>query len=219
MKKQRQSIINSNLHPHEIMRVLGKRCSLLLICGMLFCGIGTGCGAAQESKINREENAKEEMQDMENAGSGITGMIVVGSREEQEAADQTVQELFKALEAGDEKAIRELFSPYARENAADLDEKIRELIAYYPGANGGYTGNSVSTESKRGKQYLHVLDITLTVTNDGQEYQINICLQMKNDFEPSKKGVHSIEIIREEEKSENFKWKEKEDAPGVYVAE
>lgn len=219
MKRQRQLTINGSRHLHGIMRVLGKRCGLLLICGMLSCGIGTGCSAAQESKVNGKEKAEEEMQDMENAGSGITGMIVVGSREEQEAADRTAQELFKALEAGDEVAIRELFSPYARENAADLDGKIRELIAYYPGANGGYTGNSVSTESKRGNQFLHVLDITLTVTNDGQEYQIDICLQMRNDFEPSKEGVHLIEIIREEEKPEGFKWKEKEDAPGVYVAE
>ena len=153
-------------------------------------------------------------------GYQYTAEEVYGAlREEQEAADRTAQELFKALEAGDEVAIRELFSPYARENAADLDGKIRELIAYYPGANGGYTGNSVSTESKRGNQFLHVLDITLTVTNDGQEYQIDICLQMRNDFEPSKEGVHLIEIIREEEKPEGFKWKEKEDAPGVYVAE
>lgn len=207
----------------EGMWVCGKRFCLLLLCGMIFCGSVTGCGVARGKTSHAEETPneteKEEIQDMENAKSGISGSIVVSSREEQEAADQIVHKLFDALEAGDETAIRNLFSPYALENAANLEGKIRELIAYYPGANGGYQGNAISREKKRGVKYMHVLDIILTVTNKGQEYQIDICLQMRNDFDLSMEGVHLIEIIREEEKGADFIWKDKEDAPGVYVGE
>ena len=208
---------------HEGIPVMGKRFWLLLLCGMIFCGSVTGCGVARGKTSHAEETPneteKEESQDMENAKSGISGSIVVSSREEQEAADKTVHKLFDALEAGDEAAIRNLFSPYALENADDLEGKIQELIAYYPGADGGYTGASITTEDNDYGKKQHVLDIILTVTNKGQEYQIDICLQMRNDFEPSMEGVHLIEIIREEEKGADFIWKEKEDAPGVYVGE
>lgn len=207
----------------EGMSVCGKRFCLLLLCGMLFCGAGIGCGAARGKTADTEETVKEskkeEMQDMAGTTSGISGRIAVSNREEQEAADQTVHKLFDALEAGDSTAIRNLFSPYALVNAVDLEGKIQELIAYYPGADGGYTGASITTEDNDYGKKQHVLDIILTVTNKGQEYQIDICLQMRNDFDTSMEGVHLIEIIREEEKGADFIWKEKEDAPGVYVGE
>lgn len=156
---------------------------------------------------------------MGSTNSGITGTIVVTTREEKEAADQVVQKLFNALEAEDEKAIRGLFSPFALENATDLDGKVRELIAYYPGADGGYDGVAISKESWDKGKYMHVLEIILTVTNEGQEYDLVICLQMENEFEPSKEGVHLIEIMKQEDEPAGFKWKTKDAAPGVYVAE
>lgn len=235
MKEQRRFTISGRKAAHrrnsvygkkaarEGIPVRGKRFWLLLLCGMLLCGSGTGCGADRGKTPHAEETVneteKEEIQDMGDAKSGVSGSIVVSSREEQEAADQTVHKLFDALEAGDEAAIRNLFSPYALENAVDLEGKIQELIAYYPGADGGYTGASITTEDNDYGKKQHVLDIILTVTDKGQEYQIDICLQMRNDFDPSMEGVHLIEIIREEEKTADFIWKEKEDAPGVYVGE
>ena len=234
MKRRRQLIIRGNQQLPDSIHACGKRFSLLLLCGMLICSAGTGCGAAHGKTVDSEETVKEEAvkeetvkeetekketQDMGSAGSGISGTIVVGSREEQEAADQTVQKLFEALEAGDAAAIRELFSPYAQANAKDLDSKIREMIEYYPGADGGYTGTSGSSESKRGDKFLHILDIELMVTDKGKEYELVICLQMRNDFDPSMEGVHLIEIIKVEDEPADFKWKNEDDAPGVYVAE
>ena len=149
--------------------------------------------------------------------SRIKGTIVVSSPEEQEAADAAVETLFAALEAGDEQAIKEMFSDYALENAPEIDENIEKLISYFPGADGGYDGVGVSTENKDQGKYQHVLDLILTVRNGDDTYKIGICLQMKNEFDPTREGVHLIEVIREEEMQSDFFWKESNDHPGIYV--
>ena len=229
MKRQRQLTTSGSRTAHDTKPVhdrrplCGKRLGLLFLCSMLLCGTATGCAKAQGKTATKGETAQEtgteEKQDMGSTTSEITGTIAASDREEKEAANQVVKKLFDALETGDENAIRGLFSPYALQNVADLDRKIRELIAYYPGADGGYDGVAISKESKESGKYMHVLEIILTVTNEGQEYGIEICLHMRNDFEPSKEGVHLIEAIREVEKPSGFKWKTKDAAPGVYVAE
>ena len=229
MKRPRQLTTSGSRTAHDTKMVHGKillhrkRFGLLLLCGILLCGSATGCAKAQGKTAEKEETAQEtgteEKQEMGSANSGITGTIAISDREENEAAEQVVNKLFDALEAGDEAAIKELFSPYAQENAVDLDGGIRKLIAYYPGADGGYTGSSRSSESNNFGKKQHDLNLTLTVTDKGQKYQIRICLIMRDDYDPSKEGVHLIEAIREEEKPSGFKWKMKDAVPGVYVGE
>ena len=145
MKRIRQLITHGSRQPHNTIPILGKKIGMLLLCSTLICSAGTGCGSAHGQTIDTEETAKEETQEMGVGKSTVTGTIAVSGREEREAAEQTVAKLFEALEAGDEAAIRGMFSPYALENAADLDGKIREMIAYYPGADGGYTGSCITT--------------------------------------------------------------------------
>ena len=190
-----------------------KRFVLMILCGLLLCVTSSGC-----AKVQHKTRA-EEKQVQKNMGSGITGTIAVSNREEKEAADRVVQELFDALEAGDEATIKGLFSTYAQENAVDLDVTTGKLIAYYPGADGGYTGSSRASEANNFGKKQHDLNLTLTVTDKGQEYQIRICLIMKDDYDPSREGIHLIEIIREEEKPSGFKWKMKDAPPGIYVGE
>lgn len=176
---------------------------LLVICVALLLA---GC-----AEIQTNEN--------EYPHSTLSGRIAVSSQEEHDSAEKATQTLFWALENKDAETIRNMFSPYAQEHAVNLDEDIQRLIAYYPGADGGYTGASITTEDNDYGKKQHVLDIILTVTNKGQEYQIDICLQMRNDFEPSMEGVHLIEVIREEEMPSDFFWKESDDPPGIYVWE
>ena len=219
MKKIRQLITHGSRQPHNTIPVLGKKLGMLLLCSMLVCSAGTGCSSAHGKTKDTEETAKEETQDMGVGKSGVTGTIAVSGREEREAAEQVVEKLFRALEAGDEAAIRGLFSPYAIENAADLDGKIREMIDYYPGADGGYTGSCITTNDKDAGKIRQILDIALMVTDEGKDYELVICLQMRNDYEPSMEGVHLIEMIKVEEEPAGFQWKNEDDAPGVYVAE
>ena len=59
----------------------------------------------------------------------------------------------------------------------------------------------------------------MTVKNGDDRYKIGICLQMKNEFDPSREGVHLIEVLTSDEIKRGITWKEKDDVPGVYVLE
>jgi len=167
----------------------------------------TGC--------SREQDIQHQIQDE----CEVQGTVVVSSQEEQAAADRTVRTLFKALEDGDEQAIIGMFSDYGSKEAEDLEGRVRELIRYYPGADGGYEGVGVSTEEKDNGRYLHALDLILTVKNNNATYKLGICLQMKNEFDPSMEGVHLIEVLTEDKIKNGATWKTKDDRPGVYVLE
>lgn len=121
------------------------------------------------------------------------------------------------MENRDEDTIRSLFSPYALENTDDLDEKIKELIDYYPGIDEEYEGVADYAKDADYGKIQQVVDVILITMHDGKECRICICLQMQNDYDPSKEGVHFIEMIREEDHYEGFKWKNKEDSPGIYL--
>lgn len=149
--------------------------------------------------------------------SSLSGRIAASSREEHDAAEKATQTLFWALENKDAETIRDMFSPYAREHAANLDADIQRLIAYYPGADGEYEGAACVFEDNHYGVKEHSMDILLSVNDKGKEYRFNICLYLRNDNDTSKEGVYLIEVIREEEIPSDFFWKEPDDPPGIYV--
>ena len=112
-----------------------------------------------------------------------------------------------------------MFSQYALENAEDLDGKIEELMDFYPGCNGGFDGMYHTHESTDYGVQTKVLNATYTVTNDNQEYYLIFTVQLRNDEEPDKVGLHLIEVITEEVMPEGFKFKNHKSAPGIYVLE
>ena len=114
---------------------------------------------------------------------------------DQEYATELFEEVVEALESEDGEAIKELFSPYAIENSENLDEKIEELIEFYPGCNGGYEMVVPTHESI--EQY------------GSKEYIIY----------PKYHVIYSMQVMTNEAWTEGFKWRNEEDAPGVYVLE
>lgn len=50
-------------------------------------------------------------------------------------------------------------------------------------------------------------------------YELRITSYIENDKEPEKTGLYMIEVMTEEAKPEGFKWRDEEDAPGIYVLE
>ena len=64
-----------------------------------------------------------------------------------------------------------------------------------------------------------VLNATYTVTNDNQKYYLIFTIQLRNDEEPEKIGLHLIEVMTEEAMPEGFKCKNQKSAPGIYVLE
>ena len=141
------------------------------------------------------------------------------SRSDDEQSEATKQSIINALETRDTQGLKAMFSQYALENAEDLDEKIQELIDFYPGCNGGFNGGCSTLEGTDYGVRTKVLNGTYTVTNDNEEYYLIFTIQLRNDEEPDKVGLHLIEVMTEEAMPEGFKCKDEDDAPGVYVLE
>lgn len=141
------------------------------------------------------------------------------ARTEDEAKKITADKLIKALEDKDAASIRELFSPYALENSTDLDEKIQEMIDYYPGMDGEYVCVGSSSRSSDYGTIVHIINPVISAEKDGKEYEINICQYLRNDKDSSMEGVYLIEIIKEEDEWKCFKRMNEDDRPGVYVGE
>lgn len=168
--------------------------------------------------------------------AGITGCLVLGNisgcgiyydrgeylaetnRAEKKQADEIMQSVINALEAKDANELKGLFSVYARENAYDLDGKIEELIDFYPGCEG-YEGDvCIHETTDRGKK-VYVIMPVYTVANGDETYEMSLVAQIENDVESEKVGLYTIQVMIEEAEPDGFKWKDDEDAPGVYVLE
>ena len=145
--------------------------------------------------------------------------LAESNRTDDEQSEATRQSIIDALEAQDAQGLKALFSKYALENAEDLDEKIEELMDFYPGCNGGFDGGCSTLEGTDYGVRTKVLNGTYTVTNDNQEYYLIFTIQIRNDEEPEKVGLHLIEVVTEETMPEGFKFKNQKDAPGIYVLE
>lgn len=142
------------------------------------------------------------------------------NKSDQEHAAELFEAVTDALETEDTEAIKKLFSPYALENSEDLEEKIQALMEFYPGSNGGYkvvVPTHESTQQYGVKKY--VICPKYTITNDDEVYQMRLTVYVQNDEEPDKEGVYMIQVMTEDAWPEDFKWKDEEDAPGVYVLE
>ena len=149
----------------------------------------------------------------------IIGTIAVSSREEKEVADFTIKSIFNALENKDANAIKSLFSDYAKTNSVNLDGKIIELINFYPGAEGGYEGAAASSESNDYGTKTHSLELIIDVENQVPSYRMIVSIYMREDYDPSKIGVHLIEVYYPDQVSKGFKHKNSNSIPGVYVLE
>ena len=90
---------------------------------------------------------------------------------------------------------------------------------FYPGCNGGFDGMYDTHETTNYGVQTKVLNGTYTVLNNNQKYYLNFTIQLRNDEEPEKIGLHLIQVMTPEAKPQGFKWKDEEDAPGVYVLE
>lgn len=147
-------------------------------------------------------------------GDGLAG----SNRTEKEMGDQLMQNILDALEAKDADAIRNLFSDYALEHAENIDERIEELIRFYPGCDE-YAGNvPIHRTAERG-EIIYVLMPEYKVTVGDEVYQMCLTTQIENDIEPDKVGLYSIQVMTEEAKPEGFYWRDEMDEPGVYVLE
>lgn len=137
-------------------------------------------------------------------------------REDDDKSEDMKKSIIDALDKQDAEALKGLFSEYALENAEDLDEKIEELMEFYSGSDEAIEGGMRSSEG--GKYYEDwILNSVYTLKKNGQEYELRIVTIPMDKKEPDKVGLYLIEVMTEEAKPEGFKWRNEEDAPGIYV--
>lgn len=137
-------------------------------------------------------------------------------REDADKSEDMKKSIIDALDKQDAEALKGLFSEYALENAEDLDEKIEELMEFYSGSDEAIEGGMRSSEG--GKYYEDwILNSVYTLKKNGQEYELRIVTIPMDKKEPDKVGLYLIEVMTEEAKPEGFKWRNEDDAPGIYV--
>lgn len=141
------------------------------------------------------------------------------AQEEDELSDAMMQSIVDALETQDAEALKELFSPYALEHAENLDEKIEELIEFFPGYKDGFQGKCISKRRTNHGDVRLILLGTYKGIKDNQDYQVRFVTYPQNDEEPDKIGLYLVEMITEDAEPEGFKWKNENSQPGVYVQE
>lgn len=145
----------------------------------------------------------------------------MGREEEtyQEQSDETMQSIMNALEAQDAEKMKDLFSTYALEHVENIDEKIAELMEFYPGNESGFEGFCSMTGERDYGDITVILRGTYDVTDEGKNYEVRFIVIPQNDEEPEKEGLYLIEVMTEEAKPEGFKWRNEEAEPGIYVLE
>ena len=92
-------------------------------------------------------------------------------------------------------------------------------INFYPGAEGGYEGAAASSESNDYGTKTHSLELIIDVENQVPSYRMIVSIYMQEDYDPSKIGVHLIEVYYPDQVSKGFKHKNSNSIPGVYVLE
>lgn len=147
----------------------------------------------------------------------LTGCEIHPKESDQVQSDKLMKSIIEALEDKDEKALKELFSKYAIENTDNLDEKIEELIEFYPGSDGGYTGNATMHKTAEYGDIIKVISTHYKVKDSSQNYKMTITTYVENDIDSDKIGLYSIEVLIPDADYDGFKWRDEEDAPGIYI--
>lgn len=113
---------------------------------------------------------------------------------DKEYSDAMMQSIIDAFEMQDVNAMKDLFSTYAQEHEEGLDEKIEEIMEFYPGCSGGFEGECETRERSDNDNTVWELTGIYTVYNNDSSYRVRFTAQSRNDREPDKIGLSQIEI-------------------------
>lgn len=114
---------------------------------------------------------------------------------EEKTYNAAVDEFFAAVDAGDKAAIKEMFSEYVQEEVPDLDEKIDELLEFYPGPTDGCGRDGGSVHGRYSNDYgVHTssVDDMFPVLSNGTYYWCRFELMYENDEDEDQIGITSV---------------------------
>ena len=111
------------------------------------------------------------------------------------SAKEEVAFLVDAIERKDAQAIKDKFSPYAKSNIDNLDEKIDRLIEEFPGWNDDYElSDTFERWSNHGK-ITYIMTPSYDFVLDDKTYCMRIIYYTESDEDETKLGYYSIQIM------------------------
>lgn len=113
------------------------------------------------------------------------------------SAEEEVAFLVDAIERKDAQAIKDKFSPYAKSNIDNLDEKIDRLINEFPGWNEDYKVKDTFERWSNHGKITYMLTPSFSFDVGGIAYRMRIIYYTESDEDESKLGYYSIQIYEE----------------------
>ena len=173
--------------------IRGKREVCILLCVMSVLNI-TGCDR------NRNEYQEEQTLSV------------------QEYTDEVMNQVLEALNAHDAEQLTNIFSEGVRTNVSNLSDMSEAAVEFYQGTGEIVKAKYVMTEKKSERGTISIVgNSKYTVETAQGTYLIRIVVYSRNDFDESMKGLYLLQITTEEVHVEGFKWKNKDDDPGIYI--
>lgn len=112
------------------------------------------------------------------------------------AAEEKGETFAKALKVKDVKTIKGLFSPYARKNIKDFDEKIDELVNYVDGKIISTKVSSTGGSSSSGEITYTDIGVCIDVKTDKSTYVFGIADRANAEMD-NRIGLYGISVYNE----------------------
>ena len=143
---------------------------------------------------------------------------------EQQMADQMMEDIAAALDAGDADALKSLFSKTALEEATDIDQQISDLLEFYQGKKQSFEGDaSSSTHTKYGEDIEKQLIGQYLLITDKESYRVIYDYNVIDKENPDTVGLSQLEVVPDElYQEDDFDFlcgNEGYEGPGVYMQE
>lgn len=141
---------------------------------------------------------------------------------EQQMADQMMENIAAALDAGDADALKSLFSKTTLEEATDIDQQISDLLEFYQGKKQSFEGDaSSSTHTKYGEDIEKQLIGQYLLTTDKESYRVMYDYTVIDKDNPDAEGLSQLEVVTDElYQEDDFDYlcgNEGYEGPGVYM--
>ncbi len=145
--------------------------------------------------------------------------LMKGLGSEDEIADQMMEDIAVALDAGDADALKALFSEAALEEATDIDQQISDLLMFYEGKLDSFKGfNSSSNDIEHGENVKKQIIGQYQLITDKGTYRIIYHFNVIDKENPDKVGLSLLEVVTDElYQEDDFDYIGEE--PGVYMQE
>lgn len=166
-----------------------KRKKIAAVCMLiLLTSAFQGCSSVKDKISDLKKNAKDEISDFKKN-------VKEYKNAEYRSAQREAEFLVDAIERKDAQAIKDKFSPYAKKNIDNLDEKINRLIDEFPGWNGDYEITDTCERWSNHGKITYMLTPHFDFNANGTEYRMRIIYYTESDEDKSKLGYYSIQII------------------------